>query len=379
MTDVAPPPPPPPSPPPPPEPPWSEPTGGESAPVRVTEIGRPEPVDLRSHPWATVAGVVGLVLVVVLGVVALGARIEDRDGGVEVDQVVLPRLAGRTLPDAQAELERLNMIVDVRYEPNELVPPDVVVEQEPIAGARLEVGRQVVLVVSDGPVGVTVPDLSGVSAPEAVRLLSVLGLTGVPEEVFDESVPQGEVVGTLPAAGGRAVTGDEVQVQVSVGPEPRTVPDVVGQPATAAFAALGRADLQVGGVTRRVTTEDDPGTVLAVEPAAGEEVPRDTPVRVVVAASADLIEVPDLVGLTEESARRLASEVGVAVSVTSETLAPGDPRGGFVMRQTPVAGSPAGDSPLAVVVGVAPPPPPPPPPDPDEADADAADGAAGGP
>lgn len=334
-----------------------------NGPDRVTEIGAPESVDVREHPWATVLGVLGLVLVVVLGVVALGARIEDRDGGVEVDQVVLPRLAGRALPEAQAELERLGMIVDVRYEPNELVPPEVVVDQEPIAGARLEVGRQVVLAVSDGPVGVTVPDLSGLSAPEAVRLLSVLGLVGVPGEVFDESVPQGEVVGTLPAAGGRAVAGDEVEIQVSAGPEPRTVPEVVGEASSVAFAALGRADLQVGGVTQRFSAEDEPGTVLAVEPAAGAEVPRDTPVRVVVSTDAAIIEVPDLVGLTEESARRLAAEVGVGISVTSEALAPGDPRGGFVMRQTPVAGSPGRDTSVSVVVGVAPPPPPPPAPE----------------
>jgi len=344
---------------------------------RVTEIGEPESVDVREHPWATVLGVIGLVLVVVLGVVALGARIEDRDGGVEVDQVVLPRLAGRALPDAQAELERLGMIVDVRYEPNEIVQPEVVVDQEPIAGARLEVGRQVVLAVSDGPVGVTVPDLSGLSAPEAVRLLSVLGLTGVPREVFDEVVPQGEVVGSLPAAGGRAVAGEEVEVQLSAGPEPRVVPEVVGRASTVAFAALGRADLQVGGVTRRFSADDEPGTVLAVEPAAGAEVPRDTPVRVVVATGAEIVEVPDLVGLTEESARRLAAEVGVGVSVTTETLSAGDPRGGFVMRQTPVAGSPSDGVSVAVVVGQAPPPPPPPPPSQDE-ESDG-DGEAGGP
>lgn len=352
------------------------------SPDRVTEIGAPESVDLRPHPWATVLGVLGLVVVVVLGVVALGARIEDRDGGVEVDQAVLPRLAGRTLPDAQAELERLGMIVDVRYEPNELVQPEVVVDQEPIAGARLEVGRQVTLVVSDGPAGVTVPDLSGLSAPEAVRLLSALGLTGVPGEVFDESVPQGEVVGTLPAAGGRAVAGEEVEVQVSVGPEPRTVPEVVGEASTVAFAALGRADLQVGGVTRRFSADDEPGTVLAVEPAAGAEVPRDTPVRVVVATAAAIVEVPDLVGLTEESARRFAADVGIGISVTTETLAAGDPRGGFVMRQTPVAGSPADGVSVAMVVGEAPPPPPPPPPEATGDDGDGegdGDGEAGGP
>lgn len=364
MTDLVPPPAPPPPRLPPGVPPWSGPEPVDADPPvhasRVTEVGPLETVDVRSHPWATAVGVVGLLIVVVLGVVALGARIEDRDGGVEVDQVVLPRLTGRPLSDAQAELERRGMIVDVRYEPNELVAPDVVVGQEPVAGARLEVGRQVVLAVSDGPAGVTVPGLSGLSAPEAVRLLSALGLVGVPELVYDEVAPVGEIAGSLPAPGGRALPGDQIRLQVSMGPEPRTVPDVVGLSSPAAFAALGRSDLQIAGVTRRTTTDAAPGTVLAVEPSAGEEVPRDTPVRVVVAVASEPGEFPDLVGLTEESARRVAAELGVRVSVSSESIGPDDPRDGFVIRQTPVAGTPADSGAVSLVVGVALPPPPPP-------------------
>lgn len=120
---------------------------------RITEIGSPEPVDPRSStPAATAVGIVALLLVLVIGLWGLaGLMTTEPDEGRQVAEIVVPRVAGRPLPEAQAQLERLGLIVDVRYEPNEVAPVDVVVDQEPIAGARLEVGEQVVLVVSDGP------------------------------------------------------------------------------------------------------------------------------------------------------------------------------------------------------------------------------------
>ena len=325
---------------------------------RITEIGRPEEVDRSAHPIATAVGILALLAVVVLGLVGLAASSGDEDAVGEVAEVVIPRLGGRPLAEGQAELERLGLIVDVRYEPNEIVPVDVIVDQTPIAGARLEVGQQVILAVSDGPVGITVPELLEVSAPEAVRLLAVLGLTGVPEPVFDEVVAQNAIVATVPAAGGRADIGSEVRILVSQGPRPRTVPEIVGTASTEAFAAIGRAELQVGKVSRRTTSDQPAGTVLSVDPGAGSQVARDLPLDVVIAAAPTPAEVPDLVGLTQGSAESVADDRGFRVSVQTEDVAAGDRRSGRVIRQRPIANSPLeGGGRITIVVGVAPPPP----------------------
>lgn len=308
---------------------------------RITEIGSPEPVDPVEHPAATAVGIVALLLLLVIGLWGLaGLMTTEPDEGRQVAEIVVPRVAGRPLPEAQAQLERLGLIVDVRYEPNEVAPVDVVVDQEPIAGARLEVGEQVVLVVSDGPAGVRVPDFGEVNAAEAVRLLGALGLGATVEEVYDEGVPQGEIVGSIPAEGARAIPGDQVRVLVSKGPEPRTVPDVVGQPSAEAFVALGRAELQVGRVTRRASADAAPGTVLSTTPAGGAQAPRGYPVAVVVVAEPGSAEAPDLVGFTRASATRIASELGLELSVRTEVVTASDRRAGRVISQSPVANSP---------------------------------------
>ena len=270
-----------------------------------------------------------------------------------VAEIVLPRLNGRTIEQAQAQLERQGLLVEVEFQPNEAAEPGTVVGQRPIAGARVELGEQVVLEVSDGPLGVRVPELGEVEGPEAVRLLGAVGLRGETEAVFDETVPQNQVVATVPAVGARTPTGSTVRVLVSKGPAPRTVPDVIGETSADAFAAIGRAELQVGGVTFREAPDELPGTVLSTNPPAGEKTLRDQPVKVVVVAEPGASVAPDLVGFTRSNAAELASAGGWDLSVRTRTVS--DRRIGRVIAQSPMANSPLepGGT-VTVTVGVAP-------------------------
>lgn len=326
---------------------------------RLTEVGAPEVVDRATHPVGGALGALALVVVVVFGVVGLGHLVGGSDEGPEVPEVVVPRLASRAMVQAQAELERLGLLVDVRFEPNELVPPDVVVDQQPIAGARVEVGEQVVLVVSDGPVGVTVPDLRGGEGTEVSRVLDVLGLELSIDRRFDEVVPTGRVIRSEPPGGTRAVAGSAVVVIVSLGPAPRTVPAVVGTPIVEGFAAIGRADLEIDRVRERTVDADEVGRVLATDPPAGAQVPRDLPIEVTVGVARPLVQVPDLVGMTSAAAAEVAAGAGVDVRTRTEAVPAGDPRAGRVIRQDPLAGTwlTPGAS-VTVTVGLAPAPPP---------------------
>ena len=162
----------------------------------------------------------------------------------------------------------------------------------------------------------------------------------------------GEIIRSEPRAGGRAQLSGTVTAVVSLGPEPRTVPDVVGRPEQEAFAALGRADLQIGRVTERRVSGDEVGKVLSLDPEPGSKVPRDQPVRVVVGSASGPLEVPDVVALTRDTAASTLSGRGLRASVRTEAVPPGDRRLGRVISQSPIAGSPiaSGDS-VTIVVG----------------------------
>ena len=319
---------------------------------RVTEIGAPELIDTADHTVATVVGSVFLVLVIIVGLFGITKVLDDASSGQEVPVVVVPRLTNRPMAQAQAELERLGLIVDIRYQPNERVPVDVVIDQTPIAGARLEVGERVELGVSDGPSGVRVPNTVGQPVADATRLLSVVGLAAAPTEVYDEEVPAGLVLGSNPAPSGRSTLGSSVELIVSKGPEPRVVPEVVGLPAAEGMLQIGRAELNVGDVTRRAVDGVAPGNIASVDPGGGSEVPKGSRVDVVISIAPTPGTVPDLVGLRRATALEIADSLGIRVSASNEIVEATDRRIGLVISQTPVADSPT--APMSIVIAVGP-------------------------
>lgn len=319
---------------------------------RITEIGAPELIDTGSHTTAAIVGGVLLVAVIIIALFGFSSLLDDAAEGREVPVVVVPRLNNRPVDQAQAQLERLGLIVDIQYQANEVVPVDVVVDQTPIAGARLEVGERVVLGVSDGPSGVRVPDTVGQTIADATRLLSVVGLTAAPVERYDEGVVAGLVLTTNPPPGSRSMIGSQVEVIVSKGPEPRVVPEIVGLGAAEGMLQIGRAELNVGEVTRRPVDGVAPGTIASVEPGVGASVPRGTRVDVVISVSVTDRTVPDLVGLRRATAEKIADSLGIDLRVTTETVAAGDRRAGLVISQTPIADSPLAA--MSVVVALVP-------------------------
>ncbi len=313
------------------------------APERVTEIGELEQVDTRLHPVAVAVGLVAVFALLAFTIFAFGAALKSNSSSAQVGQVTVPRMAGRTLTEAQAQLERLGLVVEAEYNSNEVIAADTVIGQDPVAGSRLEVGEQVVLRVSDGLAGVDLPNFANMKGPEALKVLKTIGLLGEIENVFDEQVEQGIIVGSLPAGGTRAAPGSTVKLRVSQGPEPRTVPEIVGRPLGEAIVELARAEFTLGEISQKFSADQPPDTVLASDPAPATKAPRGQPINLVVTSAEQQTLVPDLVGLRSSSATKVAKAAGLTTAVTNTALVSGDPRIGLVISQTPVALSPAAD------------------------------------
>lgn len=326
--------------------------------ARRTEIGPPEDVDLGTHPVATGVGVLAMLLLFLLATLGLRVALDQGVRRSAAQRVVVPTVEGRSTEEAVPILEVQGLLVAVEYRANEVVEPGIVFDQRPIAGARLEVGSEVTLVVSDGPAGITVPDVRGAQGEVAASLFTALGLTPSLRPVFDDDVRPGEVVGTAPAPGNRAAPGSEVGILVSQGPAPRTVPAIVGSMVGPGLVELGRSGLGLGPVKEDYRADVPPGVVLATDPAPGSALPPRTPVAVVVSAPAPELRAPPLVGLLRTSAEAVMP-TGLRLQVRTRPVEAGDPRAGRVIEQSvPPATPVVPGTPIEIVVAVAPVPPP---------------------
>jgi len=326
---------------------------GRRPPVRLTEVGDPEEVDLARHPRATLVLVGAVVLLAALVVLGLRSTFERSSAEAEAPRVVLPVLSGLPAADAQGRLEELGVEVSLDFTPNATVPAGSVFGQTPRSGAKVEVGSEVVLQVSDGPAGVIVPEVGRVQTSVAAALFARLGLATDVVDVVDDVVPAGEVVGTVPAAGSPAPPDGVVELRVSSGPAPRTVPQVDGTEVGPGMSAIGRAGLGLGAIDEEVRTGVEPGVILRVDPPPGASVPPRTPVDVVVSGRGESATAPPLVGLSQPTAEQIADGV-VALRVRTRRLQSGDRLIGRVLEQSiPPGTAIEPGTTLEVVVGTA--------------------------
>ncbi|WP_256176915.1 Stk1 family PASTA domain-containing Ser/Thr kinase [Kitasatospora aureofaciens] len=163
-----------------------------------------------------------------------------------------------------------------------------------------------------------VPGVLGKDRAEAQRILDKEGMHGRFVDAYSETVPSGQVISTDPGVGTRARKSDAVTVTVSKGPKRIAVPDVTGKPADQAAAALTGAQLAKGSVTGTYNDTVPEGTVISSSPAAGQQVPENTPVSLVV--SKGMVPVPDVTGMTKDAAEKALAAAGFTMQTTGVNL-----------------------------------------------------------
>lgn len=267
----------------------------------------------QHHIRPVTRGVIGIgVLVLVALITVIAARI------VAVPTGVVPDLAGLLRAEAVALAEEEGWNVEIDIVRSDLEPRmGHIVSTVPQAGQRLALAEPLRVVVSAGPAFRVLPAIDGTVAIEARRLLESLGLEVVVDEVFDEDLPTGGVLSWEVVdqpeldAGDQILPGETVIMRVSLGPEPRVVPDLAGLAyvdAAEAIDALRLTAVRLDDVFDPVVPD---GQVVTQSPAPGVRVARGAVVEIAVSKGPDFIPFPDLRGTNLREAQRLLAEVGL--------------------------------------------------------------------
>ena len=186
------------------------------------------------------------------------------------ERVQIPTdLVGKSLPGAERLIQSAGLKVgEISYSFSETIDAGMIVNVlSPMT--ELPLGGSVDLLVSDGRVPVVIPiGLEGREVSEVEAALETLGLITRRIGVRDEFVPKGYVVAFEPPSQSSVRGGSEVEILISTGPEPRSIPNVIGLSVEAAesrLAAAGFRSVSVDGpVDGLVTRQEPPGTALGL-------------------------------------------------------------------------------------------------------------------
>lgn len=133
----------------------------------------------------------------------------------------LPRVLELPEPEARRKLSELGFRPRLDGERhNDAFPRGTVIWQDPPAATVLPPNSVVQLVVSAGPSLVAVPDVIGMSLPQATKIMSAAGVRPGSVDTVPGGPEPGVVLATRPSAGVGRPRGSPIAVVVSRGPEP---------------------------------------------------------------------------------------------------------------------------------------------------------------
>ena len=183
----------------------------------------------------------------------------------------------------------------------------------------------------------TVPKVEGLQLSEARLRLERAGFEKVEVERERSLAQVDRVLRQDPDTGEQAPTSDTVSLVVSSGPGATIVPSVAGLPQEAAAKELDKAGLKFTADPKPSDTVKK-GLAIGTSPKDGERVDRGTRVRLFISSGPQGVTVPDVVGLSRDSAESRLDDEGLGVRVVLE--ASNQPEDD-VISQTPVGGTKA--------------------------------------
>jgi serine/threonine-protein kinase len=187
-----------------------------------------------------------------------------------------------------------------------------------------------------------IPDLIGLDQGEATNLVTEFKWDIVIVEEANEELPVGAVIRTDPEIGKKLETGKVLTFVVSTGPPPVPLPELNGLDAASALAALSANGLVVGVETPEYSEDVPTGVIIrwavASQPTlvAGQEVIKGTAVDTFVSQGPAPRVVPDLTGMSIESATTALTDIQLTINRGDDQFS--TVAAGGVATQSPAAG-----------------------------------------
>jgi eukaryotic-like serine/threonine-protein kinase len=295
-------------------------------------------------PW-----LLALVLLIAAGVGGWYAYDRISDEIAQAKPVTVPSVEGEVVELARANIAAAGLKARVIRSSNEDFAPGKVFDQDPDAGEKIDRGNTVIIWVSTGKPKVSVPDVVGRTLDDARTLLQGKGLRVNSVDVYSQE-PVGTVIAQDPGGGETVVRGTQVRINVSQGPRPVTLPNVIGRSYDSAAATLTALGFLVGQVD--VDANDPAGTVVDMDPPAGSAQPPGTKIILSVSRGPRTTAVPDVEGLDRASAVAQLRNAGFKVAVAEQSTENPD-EDGIVLSQDPQGGAQAQpNSTILITVGV---------------------------
>ena len=191
------------------------------------------------------------------------------------DGVVVPSLTGKTMDQAKQELNGTGLgIRQAGTASSDTVEKGQIISQDPQDGKTVEKNTTIEVIISSGSAGnsenaVDIPNVVGQSETDASAALTAKGFNVTKTTSYSSSVAEGYVISQTPNGDTQGKEGDTITLEISLGSEKITVPDVSTSYKSEEQAKELLSQFNVSTATKYSDT--DAGIVIGQSLAAGTQ------------------------------------------------------------------------------------------------------------
>ena len=231
---------------------------------------------------------VGFVVALAVIFLLFRAIFASFSGGTQ--EFIVPKVTGYTVEDAM-NLSGVKDVFEITVDSTEKSdqPAGIILSQDPKDGSSRKSDLVIHVVVSAGSEDGVMLDVTGLEVRNAQYvilkdLIKEYDLTIEQQEEYDDEIPTGNVISTIPEKDQPVSQGDTIVLVVSKGPEPVTIPSFLTMNAEKAKAdAEGTYGLVVE--LKEVASDQPAGTVVEQSIAPNTEVPKGSAIVFSVSAA----------------------------------------------------------------------------------------------
>lgn len=192
------------------------------------------------------------------------------------DGVVVPSLTGKTMDQAKQELNGTGLgIRQAGTASSDTVEKGQIISQDPSDGKTVEKNTTIEVIISSGTADgssenmVDIPNVVGQSETDASAALTAKGFNVTKTTSYSSSVAEGYVISQTPNGDTQGKEGDTITLEISLGSEKITVPDVSTSYKSEEQAREMLSQFNVSTTTKYSDT--DAGIVIGQSLAAGTQ------------------------------------------------------------------------------------------------------------
>lgn len=278
--------------------------------------------------------------VIILALVIL--LIVGLSGNNDSKMVQVPNFVGKTY-SALGESELFVFKAEEVFD--DKVPAGEIISQIPKAGDEVTKGTDIYFKVSKGKESepTVMPNVVKQNKNQAQQILNSMSLRikiNIEEE-YNDTVVEGCIIKTSPAAGETLSVNQVVTLYVSLGEEdrPGAMPQIVGKTEDEAKNLLDMQDMELEyEVIEENHNTIGKGTVIRSEPEAGETIQKGQTVTIYISSGPEPI-VPDFEGMTLDQAKAALDALDLDLQVKEEEENSTEVEKGIVIRSNPETGT----------------------------------------